>query len=474
MAHNFKISTGTRYASKMGNDANPGTQLLPKKTPAGMQAGANGGTFVFGTGNWNNENVGSVANSNQQIWLADGVVVFSGTGTFFNAPGFRGNIFIGFAFENFLESFIGNGNQLRQCFFRNTALNIWQGTYGADSFRDNVLINTNYKRSTQTANPTYINRCLWMKNSIADLRIGSGNFLVTKTYFSPETLLITDRPALFTDCNIRCNSLTVNGVEYPNLAAAKAVDPTWFPGCINANPQFVDETTENFTLKPNSPHLPLGIGPNYLRLGSGFYLKGSASAVTADSHYIENAATLEQFPIYYADNITASVESGRLRLKVIESVSGSFIGVYRVKIKISETAQQLSRLNLVAGLNFDTDFPSAENLFDSNNPETLNNNVPNRFNYTSGAAGRNPNRLDYLMRWSTKDNPDINVPSDWITGANKLIFEWNTIPQYNPVSQIGNGDPTYLPGAAGEDAPMSIIAKWIDLEIQIMNNYYSK
>lgn len=479
MAHNFKI-TASRFVSKAGLDANNGfTADTAKKTIAALATIGAGQTCAIGAGQYDNDVVagqffGGATSTNL---VADGKVIFRGTGTFVNTNGFRLLSFFDIQFENFSSALGGQAIGAQRCIFRDTSLNIWtSGTGPTNGFSNNVLINTSYSRRGGEFAETNINNCIWVKGGLADLRFGATAFAVNKCYFSPTTLLVTDRPALITNCNIQSTNITVNGTVYDSLAAARAADATWFPGCINSDPRFVNETTETFTLKADSPHLIYDIGPTHLRIGNGYYLQGPETEVTSSSgHYLENIITGEQYPIYFGENLTATTQAGQLRLKVKEETGGALTGRIRMAVRVADVPITLSYFNFAAGLNFNTDYPAAENLFDPNNPQVLNNNVVNTHNYTSGHAGRNPNRLDYMMRWSTKDGPVLATNSDWITGVNKLIFEWNTIPRYNPVTQYGNGSPEFkLAPTDATDTPIDIIATWVDFEIMLINNYYSK
>ncbi|MGV3588586.1 MAG: hypothetical protein ACO1OF_16390 [Adhaeribacter sp.] len=471
MAHNFKITNALRWMSKAGADTNAGTMDAPKKTLSGMLNGGSAGSYVIGAGQYNDQ-LGGTFSGVGYTFYADGKVVFRNTGTFLQNSAYRPSTWVDITFEDFAIAFNQSALCLIRCICRNTTL-ISNCHNPHDS---SIYINTHLQRRATDVQATRYLNCLWVKGGSADLRFGSSDFYVNNCYFSPTTPIVTDRPALFNKCNIQSTSITVNGVEYASLAAAKAVDATWFPNCISADPKFVNPETDNYTLRPESPHLALGIGPTHLRLGNGYYLKGAVGPVSATSnHYFEDIISGEQFPIYQATNLIATLQSGQLRLKVKEAVGGSFTGSFKIALKTSDVTIQLGRNNFVSGLNFNTDYPAAENLFNPNSPEVLNNNVPNKYNWSSGHEGRNPNRLDYAMRWSTKDNPAIATETDWITGNNYLIFEWDTIPVYNPVSGKGNADPDFQTNPANtQDAPFPILCNWIDMEITLMNNYYSK
>lgn len=331
---------------------------------------------------------------------------------------------------------------------------------------DSIFINLNSESGTHNY---YFDRCIF--GNCADIHAAS----IKNSYVGAGATVHIPNAAAIQNCNIQ-GSINVAGVLYANAGDFNAAFPG--RGVMSGDPKFNNESKEDFTLKPDSPHLAAGVGPSHLRLSNSLYLKGPEGAVTGSSgHYFEQAATGAQIPLIAAQNITASLQGDQLRLKVSEGVGGSMVGNFRTApIRVGDVTQTLNRLGFAAGLNFDTDYPATEAQFDSNNPNPRNNNVPNSHNYVSGAAGRNPNRMEVPMRWSNKDNPQNGVASDWVSGADFLLFEWETDLFYNPVTLIGNGSPDFLTATqtTAENAPKRPDALWVQFEVVLMNNYYSR
>jgi hypothetical protein len=479
MAHNFKL-TGELYVSKGGNDANPGTSPdLPKKTiAAAVAAAVAGNTIIIGTGQYAESNVGNITN---KILRADGRVVVTGDGTNTFAQASANNSeyfrFYDITFTDFgnIVARIGGGGTPSYLFSRCILLNCsfsFDGYAGEINFQDTLFVDCGliYFRGRNRS----LERSISINSHFSHAGFDAGRvFTIAASYCDS---LSTSRSADGTTYPITHSFSNVNfRGRYRNETIGDLVELAAGANNLKAEPYFNNEFAYDFSLKKNSPHLSTKIGPAWLRLGNGFYLKGPEGDITADSgHYFEGTANGTQYPIYYAENMIATLQNGQLRMKVKQAVNGSFIGKYRCKFKVSDVPVQLDRVDFAAGLNFNTDYPAAENLFDANNPEVFNNNVPNGFNWISGHEGRNPNRLDYSFRWSQKDNPDIAVDTDWITGNVRLIFEWGTVPMYNPISNRGNADPFFQVAPADtNDNPRNVIATWIDQEGTLMNNYFS-
>jgi hypothetical protein len=497
MAHNFKITTANRYISKAGNTANAGTMAAPKALVTdtiGAQTTGTSNLNIFGAGQYSGA-IGFVGTATRRI-QADGKVVFyaSATGQTFYQVGtsaFRNIItdceFDGYGLVGVCPTGTGSGDSIEfhRCKVRNSGFYIRSFSFQVvPCFQDSIAINCtgNIRGDTNATGQANVGnsaiRSLFFNSDIAFQNFDTGGTSFPFYCYFDETSIIrfANTNYLPKNCNIR-GQIQIAGVTYANLAAAAAVYPilTGANANVNLEPQFTNVFAEDYTLKPTSPHLLLGIGPSHIRLGSGFYLKGSIGAVTNSSgHYFENAQTGEQYPIYEATNLTASLQSGQLRLRVTEAVGGALTGHFRTALKVSDVGVELGLIDIAAGLNFNTDSPALESQFDPNNPTFSNNNVPNNYNYNSGDAGRNPNRLDYSFRWSMKDNPNIATPTDWVTLGDDLIFEWYTKPLFNAVSVKGNGDPGFLPAATGDNAPRAVVVKWVDLQCVLMNNYFSK
>lgn len=468
MAHNFRL-TGSVYISKAGTStATSNTATNTPDTPYATMptlGGSSTQVYIIGAGQYTMDALGLTSS---RKFYADGYVKINSAGS--TSPLFQINSiaeFRGIHFEGYTNVFANSGSAssliVYSCIFENC--NFSTGIWSINTWQDCIFINcTGVIAAHGAANGSYnINRCLFINSPMTigpTISTTSPSRFVQFSYFDRDSIVT------FPAANVI--------VQNNNFGYAHAKVGT--NNNTMLDPKFTNVELQDFTLQKTSPHLAAKIGPTTLRMGNGYYLKGNEGEVSANSgHYLENISTGEQYPIYYATNLLATLQNGQLRLKVKESVGGKLTGTIGVAIKLSDVPIGLSYYNFATGLNFNTDYPANESLFDPNNPEVLNNNVSNTHNYVSGDAGRNPNRLDYMMRWSTKDNPSLSTSTDWITGNYKLIFEWNTIPRYNPVTKIGNGDPLFVPTPVDTlDNPVDVIAIWLDMEITLMNNYYSR
>jgi hypothetical protein len=478
--HNFKLrldTTDTVYVSKAGDDVNgTGTPSAPFKTIQKAIDNANLlNHIVIGTGVYEEDLNFNGRNAVRYVY-GDGIVILRKTGGTVD-NGLANTQYYDLIFESFSSINIGsNGSCLTErCTF------IFQAGTTANlkgrslTFKDCVFINTIF--AAINAAPVEFARNIMVNSDFTT----PGALKVNNNYIDATTKVNMQATTVAGFSCINNNLYNVNSANgfgikididpFRNHSELQAIGQN-NNGCDLA-PAFNNEILGDYTLTRTSPHLSRNIGPNWLRLASGFYLRGPEGVMTANSHYFENLATGEQFPIYQAENLTTSLQNGQLRMKVIEAVGGSLIGKYKVKLKISDIPVQLSYVDVMAGLNFNTDYPATENLFDPNIPEIFNNNVPNGYNWISGHAGRNPNRLDYSFRWSTKDNPDVAVATDWVTP--ELIFEWRTEPKYNPVTVKGNADPAFQPSPTDpNDSPKFVFVKFVDVVCSLENNYFSK
>lgn len=470
MPNDFRIN-GLKYVSGAGIPGNPGTKDLPLHTvpvfsgPNAGNAGVSSDFYIIGTGQYVVDNLGHLSG---RSFIADGYVKFNAgvTKNFayshgsypkmrnIHFQGYTGNVLR--AGGNVLASY-----EFTDCIFEDC--NFDTGAWIFNIFVDCIFINCRGSIAHVMApNGTYtIRRCLFINSPMKigpDAGTSGGNTL--QDCYSDSAMIFPAAVVPYVqNCNLQGN---------PDLAGVN--------GNINADPMFNNKDLYDFTLRRNSPHLVKGIGPATLRMGNGFYLRGEPGDITANSgHYFESTTTNEQFPIYDTFNMVATMQNGQLRMKVKQFVGGPMVAYVKVAVRVSDVPIGITYNNFVTGLNFNTSYPAIESQFEANNPPALNNNVPDSENYVSGHAGRNPNRLTYRVRWSTKDEPKVTTVTDWITGNVRPIMEWKAVHKYNPVSLTGSGDPLFkLTPTDVADNPIDIVATWLDMEIVLTDKYFSR
>ena len=259
---------------------------------------------------------------------------------------------------------------------------------------------------------------------------------------------------------------------YQSLAAQQAASPTINANSINSEPGFNLPLRRDYTLKASSPHLGLGIGPNHLRYAQTWYVASTCAAgevCTPANTWLVNSADNS---IINFLNLTGFSWSQQGSLYITENTAGGFEASYRTApLQIAAVAQTLKGLPCLTGLNYNTDFPAVESGLSSNQPDVNNNNVPAIASSVSGSVGRNPARLTTSMRWSTRQAPQDNLTTDWVTGDVFLPFELFSSPAWNQSTSKGNGDPAFDPTPANVQP---VRALWIQFVYVARNNYYSK
>jgi len=245
---------------------------------------------------------------------------------------------------------------------------------------------------------------------------------------------------------------------------------------IAAPPEFGSVAAEDFSLRPGSPHLAAGIGPSHLGQASGLLLEGPVGPVGAGTHTFLDAATGTRLPLLEAHNLECADVAGQRGLRVPQAVGGELSGWYKTGLHfVSDSSQEIRRIDFLGGLRFDTDAPAAERLFDPNAPEPGNREVPAAERFAPGAAGRNPHRLTLQLRWGNKPAPNPAAPqdTDFANAGQYLAFEWGTELLYNPLRLLGTGAPDFDPAAPGPDAPRHPQARYVQYWVTLRNDYFS-
>ena len=478
MSHNFR-KTGHAYVSKAnrGNGSSP--DLASNDLVATLQTVGLDQTLVIGAGLYQAQ-LGTAIQVLPASWVADGRVIFRAP-----APGLSWSVpyrdggrydFTGFRWEGWQTILNPGGDGNRRAYYTNC------------EFLDSDVTFYSYSSGVTHRHSLFINSSATFRdasNYVEHSILYSGSFAVapgrrlylTYSHLGPAAPLALADLSQLADiayCNLE-GPLYVAGQP---MSFADALANGLPASNISQPARYNSPETEDFTLQAGSPHLALNIGPDRYRFSNSVLLEGPAGAVTAGSgHYFREVATGTQIPIIAAENVTATVQAGRLRLKVQETLGGQLKGWFRLApMQVDVVAKKLTRINFAAGLNYDTDYPVTEAQLDANSPNPYNNNVPNSHNYASGDAGRNPNRMEVPMRWSTKDLPLDAVATDWVTGTDFALFEWGENCQYNPVTGIGNGSPDFLRADQTSllNAPQAPIATWVQFEVVLDNGYYSR
>jgi hypothetical protein len=261
---------------------------------------------------------------------------------------------------------------------------------------------------------------------------------------------------------------------YTDLATFKAnYGLTGRLDLVSSDPKFNKASAEDYTLKIDSPHLDLQIGPSALRYALMYYVDSSVSpgdACTVANTKLKSTADNSLISFLDIGGFTTNAAGG---LVIQTNSQGNYEGYYTTKrIPVAATTQRIVRLPVISGLNFDTDYPAAASGFSSVLPEVFNNNVPDYSNATSGSAGRNPNRLTVQARFSTLASPDELVNEHWLpSNGTYFDFEIDEQPQYDSVSGYGSGHPLFDPASANV---RPVLARFLQIRYKARNDYFSK
>ena len=303
----------------------------------------------------------------------------------------------------------------------------------------------------------------------------------TKSYADPASFIEMQNVAVlsnlnyFGNCNIQ-GQIRVKGDSYgyTDLATFKVnYGLTGRLDLVNRDPRFNKAISDDFTLKIDSPHLDLQIGPTTLRYALMYFVDTTASAgdpCTIGNTRLKSTADNSLIPFRSLNGFTINASGG---LVIAANSAGNFEADYvTARIPIAATSQRVKRLPVISGLNFDTDYPAAASGFNSVSPEVFNNNVPDYSNSTSGNAARSPNRLTVQARFSTLANPDENDPSHWTpNNGNYYDFEIDEEPLYDIVAGLGSGHANFDQASINV---RPVIAKFAQFRFKARNDYFSR
>lgn len=478
MAHNFQrhITLGLdpatcAFVSKAGVDTNNG---LTPDTPVATFAAAlavGRSNIIVGTGVYRRQKVEGFQRRNK--FFADGTVTLLGTSQdsllAMTDPdiSFYDFVIAGYGVVYTMNvGYAGFKPRIERCLILGGILDTGFDSYDPLEVVSCTLVGV----TSRVTNPGHSYQMSYYNCNLIGCTLQQGN-LVNCYVDATSTLTINEDNTNATNNNIQC-PITIAGTTYPNLAAQRVAKPAINTNSINQSPKFNNQLRRDYTLLYSSPHLAPGIGPRHLRYAQGYYAQSLASPgelCTTDNTWLVNSA--DNSIIQFLE-LTGFGWSGQGSLYVLENSNGNFEASYKTApIQIAAVTQTLTYLSVLAGLNYDSDYPAAETSFNSNLPESYNNNVPVLANYASGNASRNPHHLTIGMRWSTAQAPQDGTASSWVTGTDFLAFQINARPTWNQTTRRGNGDALFDPAAANVQ---DVRALWTQYQGIIRNNYYSK
>ncbi|GAB3638751.1 hypothetical protein GCM10027422_43410 [Hymenobacter arcticus] len=493
MANNFHLNypdpNRRVYVSKAGSTSPDGSPEHPfSELPGGfssMQCVVGTGAYYlpthFGGGNPGYPDVDL---------LADGTVVVLGDGqSRFQRLGHAGTRATGFRFEQFagLEFkgyYYGNPCAYTQCEFRVLpafAGSPNSGATGSCAFADCVFINVHFSNDqtpgvgyNQGGNmtETQFTRCLFFNCTFT-----SPAASVAHCYLD-ATSAVWAATATANNVDPGCDPAAGHGLRVGSAGWARQV-----PDNQCADPQFHPQALAlgDFSVAAGSPHLAAGIGPGQYRQGQAFLAAyqpaapGQAVSPANTTFRADGATGPAPAPVALLGTTHAVLATGQGALTISPDTTTDGTAVLRTGAVPhgTDVALELTYLQALGGYNFNTSYPDSEAQRQLDAPSVFNNNVPTLGPYGPGEAGRNPARLTYGLRWSSKPQPDPTNPADWQPNHGQFVTcEWNTQPLYNsPVAPatdcVGNGAPGFDPAQA-----RAVVCLWYQLELGLSNVYY--
>ncbi|MES2730036.1 MAG: hypothetical protein V4621_08100 [Pseudomonadota bacterium] len=368
----------------------------------------------------------------------------------------------------------GGGSERAAVFFFEDCIFINCTCLGTElpvSFNRCILINSQFNRATLVMN-TYADSASTLRGDMANTENlkscyqGASGFFDALPYGNYQALHV------YINNNIR-GQVASNATDPLNdVITWQAANPTHGSGNINLPPNFNKPESYDFTLKINSQHLDKGIGPEHLRYALMYYVEFTGSVgdpCTVANTRLKSSADGSYVNFIEIGGFTVNEQGG---LVIATNTQNSFEAFYTTdRIRLASTPQVVTRLPVIFGANYNTDYPTVESGFSSNIPEVFNNNVPARNAYSSGTAGRNPARLTCQARFTPILSPDINTSGDWIANGAFLDYEVNRQPAYNAAGNYGTGHPLFDPTPA---LVTTLKARWAQFRYRARNNYFSR
>jgi hypothetical protein len=465
MANNgFRIA-GSFFVSKAGYDTNDGGRDTPWLT---LNKAIENGAGVLGAGSYLAPTAGMNPYTGAS-WTADGLVKVIGDGATRNTQigGSQYCVYTGIYYDKFggfgFHGVYSGVNTYNRCIFKvvseNASADNSSGQFpgGNDEYTNCIFVNINGGGNWKFTNCLFFNCTITQSN------------LLKQCYLDPTTSVVT---AEASQCNVdkRAQPASQQGIRIAGGGFGLAT-----PGGISELPGFNSLAKEDWSLLRSSPHISLGIGPDYLRFANTLFVESTGTTgdvctvLNTQFRFASSQQVVRLLSISGApDALLFNAQGGLVRKP--DSNGNGFSQLVTRRVNYSDISQEVTGIRMFAGLNFDTDYPTLQSQILLANPSVFNNNVVTFGNGASQTARRNPNRLTYRMRWSTLVDPDEANPDHWVSGTKWIEFEWNTKPVWNQGQQLGNGNPDFSPTGSGNT---NVVARWLQLEITIRDDYFS-
>lgn len=506
MAHNFRKHLQPDFSGSVpclffsksgtGNGQTPDTassnwgQVASYSTiaanPSGTDSGANWGdpsSIIVGAGQYTGPFITTNRNiiaDGKVVWNLNNAVIFYGNSdqdsgrnrTMYGmdmrfalglrATGIAGGRAVGINYNRCIFRFIDNSSRnITHCAYDENPIppTTYLGEYG--KMNDCILYKPNGYRLD-------INRCLVFSARLTSLR------KFANSYSDPASFISLQSADAITNVNIQ-GQIRVDNDSFgytdidtfkQNYGLNSRLD------IIGKAPRFNKPASEDYTLKLDSPHLDLQVGPSHLRFALMYYVDSSVSPgdpCTMANTRLKNTADNSLVQFKEIGGFTINSSGG---LVISPNSQGNFEGYYTTsRMQMAATNQRIKLIPVISGLNFDSDFPATAAAFSSVSPEVFNNNVPDYSNSSSNGA-RTPNRLTVQARFSTLANPDENTNEHWVPSNGQFLdFEIDEEPLYDSVTGYGSGHPLFDPLSTNV---RPILARFLQVRYKSRNDYYSK
>jgi|GEM_PF-2063042 len=494
MADNFRLHytdpNRRVYVSKAGSPAGDGSPERPLDT---LPPGNNNMQCVVGTGVYSlpSEFGGGTPGYRDVELFADGTVLLQGNGQArYQTLGFSGTYLTGFRIEQvagleFKAYYYGNPCGYKQCEFRVLpafADSPNSGMTGYCTFEDCVFVNLHFSNDQTpglgagqggNAQDAHFKRCLFF-NCTFTSPVAS----VEHCYLD-ATSAVWAAAATANNVDPGADPALGHGLQVGSAGWARLV-----PGNQCADPRFHPQALAlgDYSVQAGSPHLAAGIGPAQYRQGTAFLVSAPAPAgavVSAANTTFgadvpaDDPAAPASVALLSSTHPVLATSQGALVISPDASTDGTAVLRTGAVPHGTDVALELTYMQALGGYNFNTSYPDSEAQRQLDAPSLFNNNVFVAGTYGPGEAGRNPARLTYGLRWSSKLDPDPTNDADWQpTNGQFVRCEWNTQPLYNlavapATAVVGNGEPAFDPAQA-----RAVVCLWYQLELGLSNAYY--